>query len=94
MKIIKIGAIWCPGCLVMKKVWKNILEDYPSLDIMELDLDMDSQEVEKYNPGKTLPICIFLDDNGEELDRLIGEQKESVLRDKIEEFGGNNEENK
>ena len=28
MKIIKVGAIWCPGCLVMKKVWNNILKDY------------------------------------------------------------------
>ena len=27
MKIIKIGAIWCPGCLVMKKVWNNITSD-------------------------------------------------------------------
>ena len=23
MKIIKFTAIWCPGCLVMKKVWNN-----------------------------------------------------------------------
>ena len=23
MKIVKIGAIWCPGCLVMKKVWNS-----------------------------------------------------------------------
>ena len=31
MKIIKIGAIWCPGCLVMKKVWKNIITNYPDI---------------------------------------------------------------
>ena len=36
MRIIKIGAIWCPGCLVMKKVWNNILKEY-DLDITELD---------------------------------------------------------
>ncbi len=94
MKIIKIGAIWCPGCLVMKKVWKNIVVDNPNLDIIELDLDMDSQEVNKYNPGKILPVCIFFDDNGNELERLIGEQKESVIREKINKFGGNNEEDK
>ena len=88
MKIIKIGAIWCPGCLVMKKIWKNILNDYNDLDIMELDYDMDSDEVNKYEPGKVLPVVIFLDSNNQELERLIGEQSEDTLRKKIEKFRG------
>jgi hypothetical protein len=37
MKVIKIGAIWCPGCLVMKKVWKNINASYDNLLIEELE---------------------------------------------------------
>lgn len=80
MKIIKIGAVWCPGCLVMRKVWNNILKD-KDLDIVELDYDMDNEKVSNYNVGKVLPVIIFLDDNGNELDRLIGEQKEEdILR--------------
>ena len=86
MKIIKIGAIWCPGCLVMKKIWKNILNDYANLDIVELDYDIDSNEVSKYNPGKVLPIVIFLDDSGNELERLVGEQTDIVLRSKIDRY--------
>ena len=85
MKIIKIGAIWCPGCLVMKKVWKNILNDYPDLDICEYDYDMDNSEIVKYNPGKVLPVIIFLKD-GVEVERLIGEQKENVLREYIDKY--------
>lgn len=86
MKIIKISAIWCPGCLVMKKVWKNILNDYQDLNIQELDYDMDSEEVAKYNPGKVLPVTIFLDNNGKELTRLIGEQKENIIKDNIDKY--------
>lgn len=86
MKIIKIGAVWCPGCLVMKKVWKNILNDYDNLDIIELDLDMDSIEANKYNPGKVLPVTIFLDDNNQELERLIGEVCEDNLRKVIDKY--------
>ena len=86
MKIIKIGAIWCPGCLIMKKVWKNIFNEYPELNIIELDYDMDSVEVNKYNPGKVLPVTIFLDNNNNELTRLIGEQKESIIKDNIEKY--------
>ncbi len=86
MKIIKIGAIWCPGCLVMKKTWKNILEKYPNLNLIELDMDMNSEEVKKYNPGKVLPVIIFLDDKDNELERLIGEQKEKDITDIIDKY--------
>ena len=85
MKIIKIGAIWCPGCLVMKKIWNNICKDY-SLDILELDYDMDNDEVKKYNVGNILPVVMFLDNNDNELERLIGEQKESKLRELIDKY--------
>ena len=86
MKIIKIGAIWCPGCLVMKKIWKSILEKYPNLNLIELDMDMNSEEVKKYNPGKVLPVIIFLDDKDNELERLIGEQKEKDITDIIDKY--------
>lgn len=87
MKIIKIGAIWCPGCLVMKKVWNNILKD-KDLDILELDYDMDLEEVSKYNVGNVLPVVIFLDDNNVELERVIGEQKEKTLLEIIKKYEG------
>lgn len=86
MKIIKIGAIWCPGCLVMNKVWKNIMNDYSELEIISLDYDIDSLEVKKYNPGKVLPIVIFMDDNNQEIERLIGEQKEEKIKELIDKY--------
>ena len=85
MKIIKIGAIWCPGCLVMKKVWNNIGKKY-DLNILELDYDVDNNEVNKFNVGNILPVVIFLDNSGNEVERLIGEIKESKL---IELIGWN-----
>ena len=86
MQIIKIGAIWCPGCLIMKKIWKNIKDKYPQLKITDLDLDMNKEEATKYNPGKVLPIIIFQDDNSQEIERLIGEQTEKQIIDKIEKY--------
>lgn len=85
MKIIKIGAIWCPGCLVMKKVWKDIMNEY-QLNILELDYDIDNEEVSKYNPGQILPITIFTDDNNNELERLIGEQTKEKIINVIEKY--------
>jgi thiol-disulfide isomerase/thioredoxin len=89
MRIIKIGAVWCPGCLVMKKVWNKIISDYKDLDITNLDYDMDNLEVSKYNAGKILPIVIFLDKNGNELERLIGEKSEEELIGMIDKYENN-----
>lgn len=84
MKIIKIGAVWCPGCLVMNKVWNNIIKDYIDLEIDSLDYDMD--DISKYNVGNVLPVIIFLNNEGLELERLVGEQKEDLLREKIDRY--------
>ena len=84
MEIIKIGAMWCPGCIVMKKIIKQIEEEY-SLEIKSLDLDFDEEEVKKYNVGKTLPVFIFEKD-GKEVKRLIGEKKYEDLKEVIEEL--------
>lgn len=73
MRIVKINAMWCSGCLAMKKVWKEVLETYPNLDIKELDYDMDEDEVKQYNPGTILPVCIFYKED-KEVKRLNGEK--------------------
>lgn len=85
MKIIKIGAIWCPGCLVMNKIWNKINKDY-ELDILDLDYDMNNDEVMNYNVGKVLPVIIFMDNEGIEIERLVGEQKEDKLRMLIDRY--------
>ncbi len=89
MKIIKISAIWCPGCLVMKKVWNKIRCEYPNIDIVELDYDMDSDRVSMYNPGKVLPVTIFLDNSDNELERIVGEFKIEELEEKINKYETN-----
>lgn len=85
MKIVKINAMWCSGCLSMKKIWNKIVEEYPELDIVNLDYDMDEEEVSKYNPGKILPITIFFKDD-KEVVRLNGEKSFDEIKDVIEEY--------
>ena len=86
MKVVKISAIWCSGCLVMNKVWNNILKKY-AIETEELDYDMDCLEVERYNPGDILPIFIFLDNNGEEIKRIVGEVSEKKMNEILIEIG-------
>ena len=85
MKIVKIGDMWCPGCIIMHKVWDKIMDNYPNIDIISYDLDMDSDEVEKYNVGSTLPVIIFYK-NENECKRLIGEKKYEDIEEIIMEL--------
>ncbi len=86
MKVIKISALWCPSCLIMNKVVRRVMEDYPQVDLLELDIDMDMEEVGKYEVGKILPVIIFLTDSGSEFDRLVGEIDELELRKIVDKY--------
>ena len=46
MKILKFNAVWCSGCLVMKKTIKEIKELYPEIEFIDYDYDLDEKEVE------------------------------------------------
>lgn len=80
MKIIRITAIWCSSCIIMKSRFNDIIKDK---DIEVLDLDYDMDDIDKYNIGDTLPVFIKIKDN-KEIDRLIGEHSKKAL----EEFVG------
>lgn len=80
MKVIKIGAVWCPGCLVMRPRWQEVEKKLEWLETEYLDYDEDESEVKKYNlkEGK-LPVFIFLDKSGQEITRLQGEYSKEKL---------------
>jgi thiol-disulfide isomerase/thioredoxin len=89
MKIIKIGADWCSGCLVMKPRWSEVEEELPWLETEYLDYDQDRKRVEEYGieSGK-LPVFIFLGSKGKELIRLHGEPSKKKLIKLIKEHRG------
>lgn len=82
MKVLKFGAVWCPGCLVMKPRWKEIEMENPWLQTEYHDFDSDKEIVEKYNITNVLPVFVFLDKNGKEFMRLNGE----IDKDKLIEI--------
>ena len=75
MKLIKITAMWCPACLIMRNIINNLDIDIKQV---EYDYDLDEEEVSKYNVGEILPVLII--ENEKEVARLVGEKtKEEVL---------------
>ncbi len=81
MKIIKIGALWCPACLIVNKHLKK----FDNVDIVSYDYDFDEEIVKKYDVGKILPVLIFLDSLGNEKKRLIGEVSQKEIENAIKD---------
>ncbi|MBO5096263.1 MAG: thioredoxin family protein [Bacilli bacterium] len=87
MKIVRISAMWCPACLVMRPIMNEIESIFPNIEHIEYDYDLDEEEISKYNVGDILPVFILEDDK--ELVRIIGEKKKeeiiSILKEYIDE---------
>ncbi len=85
MKVLKFGAVWCPGCIIMKPRWQEIEKENPWLETEYHDFDQDKEAVAKYNISDILPTFVFLDKNGDEFFRLTGEIDKAKLLEVINE---------
>ncbi len=85
MKVIRITALWCMSCLLMKKRWKHVFSDYSDMTIIDYDYDEDRDKIKSYNVGTTLPVVVFIK-GGEEVKRLTGEMSEEKIKQAIEEI--------
>ena len=79
MKVLKFGAVWCSGCLVMKPRWQEIEKEHPWLKTEYFDYDKDKEMIAKYKIDKNLPAFVFLDKDGKEFLRLHGEPSKDEL---------------
>lgn len=87
MKVLKIGAVWCNGCNVMRPRWQEIEEELAWLQTEYFEYDDSPEVVAKYGLDEgTLPTFIFLDKAGVEIDRKSGEVEKGELMKLVEEY--------
>lgn len=86
MKVIKIGATWCNGCIVMKPRWHELEQENPDLKTEFYDFDESPEIAAEYHVDEDLPVAIFLDDKGQELTRFNGEIDKDVLQRAIDTY--------
>ena len=75
--IIRISAMWCSSCIIMKSRFNDVIKNY-NIDVIDYDFDFDSDKIKEYNINDVLPVYIKIKD-GKEIDRLIGEHKRDEL---------------
>ena len=86
MKVLKFGAVWCSGCLVMRPRWAEIEKEIEWLKTEYFDYDQDKENVSKWKITNILPVFIFIDDNGNELTRLSREPSKKTLIELINKY--------
>ena len=77
MKIIRISAIWCSSCIIMKSRFNEIIKNY-NIEVIDYDYDIDEEEVSKLNVGNILPVYIKIN-NEKEVSRLVGEHSKDEI---------------
>jgi thiol-disulfide isomerase/thioredoxin len=89
MHVVKIGAAWCSGCLVMRPRWTEIEKELPWLETEYLDYDEDNEKVIELGiNSNTLPTFIFFDKNNNILETLSGEIPKKDLLETIKKYDG------
>ncbi|MFH0814980.1 MAG: thioredoxin family protein [Candidatus Falkowbacteria bacterium] len=72
MKIIKIGAIWCPVCIVLKNNLMEFQKQNPDLRVEYIDID-DNPEVKQKYEIDDVPVIVVLDDTNNVVTKFQGE---------------------
>jgi thiol-disulfide isomerase/thioredoxin len=77
MKAVRITALWCMSCLLMRSRYDKVFKDYGIDDV--IDLDFDEDDISPYEVGKVLPEVIIYKDQ-EEVLRISGEKSKKELK--------------
>ena len=85
MKVYKIGGKTCPECEVMKPRWAEIEKEIPELKTEYYEAEDNPDLIKKYNIME-IPTFLFLDDQGNELSRLIDIQTKERLIEEISKW--------
>ena len=62
--IIRISAMWCSSCIIMKSRFNDVIKNY-DIKVIDYDYDFDSEKIKEYNIGDILPVMIKLENNKE-----------------------------
>lgn len=85
MKVLKFGAVWCSGCLIMKPRWLEIEKELTWLKTEYYDVDKDKELVNRYKIQE-YPCFIFLNSKDEEIHREYGEISKEELIEIINKY--------
>lgn len=70
-KVLKFGASWCGPCQKLSKDLEKYPINLPNVSIEEISVDDNEEMAEHYNI-MSVPVSIIIDENHEEICRVVG----------------------
>lgn len=80
MRIIRIGAVWCSSCLIMKSRFNNLATD-ENIEIIDYDFDEATDIMKKYNVNTDI-LPIYIREDNKKI--IIGEKNKKEILEFIE----------
>ena len=81
-KVIKLGASWCGPCHVLEPVFNKIskMDAFNGIEFKSLDIEYDegNEMADKYKV-RNVPTIIMLDENNNEIKKVVGALPENQL---------------
>ncbi len=75
---VKFGAMWCAPCKTLNPVMKKMVEEFPKVKLLSIDVD-DQPQLAKTYKIRNLPTVILFKD-GQEVNRIVGTAKAEAFR--------------
>jgi thioredoxin 1 len=81
--VLKFGADFCQPCKVLQKTLEKLEPQYPNVNFIHVDVE-ESPELAQEFQIQNIPVMIFMNENGEIVNRKVGLMSEKVIVSEIE----------
>ncbi|MGC9352074.1 MAG: thioredoxin family protein [Sulfurovum sp.] len=85
--VLSFGMSHCYSCIAMSKVFYEIVQEHPDLQIYSIDSQKDRIISRDTYRLKEMPAQLFFDENGEEVFRHTGAYKKPVAEVILKKYG-------
>lgn len=75
MKLIRVTSETCQACIIMREVMRRVMPEFPEIEIVDLDRELDEEEVKKIKENCPVPYLKYRDKE------LIGSHTMDELRE-------------